>query len=221
LSKFALRGALLLSLLLWAGLNSARAQGIRISPYLGLGGERDRAGTTSNSANACPTGQLFDGLVCEAGPTMGGLFGQFGVDFMFRPKLGINAEYTLHFSRVDFLPNDSLKMRPMFADLNAVYQPFGKRVAPVLEGGFGIAKISLYSTGTPITGVTNISSFTAGSDRNHFQLHGAAGLKFYLRGNVFFKPELDLHYATNLTNQFGRNLVIGYIIQAGYTFGGR
>jgi hypothetical protein len=221
LSKFAVRGTLLLSVLLWAGVNSARAQGIRISPYFGLGSERDRVGTTSNSVTSCPTGQLFDGLLCENGPTMGGLFGEFGVDFMFRPKLGINAEYAFHFSRVNFLPNDSLKMRPAFYDVNAVYQPFGKRVAPILEGGFGVAKISLYSTGTPITGVTDISSFTAGSDRNHFQLHGEAGLKFYLRGNLFFKPELDLHYAMHLTDQFGRNLVVGYMIQAGYTFGGR
>jgi hypothetical protein len=102
-----------------------------------------------------------------------------------------------------------------------LWQPFGKRVAPVLEGGFGEAKIKLYSTGTPITGVTDRSTFPAGSDTNHFQLHGAIGLKVYLRGNLFAKPEFDLRYVTKLTDQFGRNLVIGYMVQVGYSFGGQ
>jgi hypothetical protein len=221
LSKLALRRVLLLSILLWGSADLARAQGLRISPYFGFGGEKDRVGTTSNSTITCPTGQLFDGLICENGPAMGGLFGEAGVDVMFRPKLGVSAEYAWRFSRAAFLPADSLDFRPSFYDVNALWQPFGKRVAPVLEGGFGEAKISLYSTGTPITGVTNRSSFSAGSDTNHFQLHGAIGLKFYLRGNLFFKPEFDLHYVTKFTDQFGRNLVIGYMIQVGYSFHGR
>jgi hypothetical protein len=218
LSKLALRRVLLLSILLWGSADLARAQGLRISPYFGFGGEKDRVGTTSNSTITCPTGQLFDGLICENGPAMGGLFGEAGVDVMFRPKLGVSAEYAWRFSRAAFLPADSLDFRPSFYDVNALWQPFGKRVAPVLEGGLGEAKIRLYSTGTPITGVTNRSSFSAGSDTNHFQLHGAIGLKFYLRGNVFVKPELDLHYVTKFTDQFGRNLVIGYMIQVGYSF---
>jgi len=221
LSKLALRRILLLSMLLWGSADFARAQGIRVSPYFGFGGERDRVGTTNNSTISCPTGQLFDGLICENGPTMGGLSGEFGVDFMFRPKLGVNAEYAWRFSRATFLAGDSLDFRPKFYDVNVVWQPFGKRVAPVLQGGFGAAKISLYSTGTPITGVTDRSTFPAGSDINHFQLHGAIGLKFYFRGNLFVKPEFDLHYVRQLTDQFGRNLVIGYMIQFGYSFGGR
>jgi hypothetical protein len=52
-------------------------------------------------------------------------------------------------------------------------------------------------------------------------LHGAAGMKIYLRGNLFAKPEFDLHYVTKLTDQFGRHLVVGYMIQVGYSFGGR
>lgn len=221
LSRLAIRTLLPFSILLFGSVNFAHAQGVRVSPYFGLGGEKDRVGTTNNSTISCPTGQLFDGLICENGPTMGGLFGEVGVDVMFRPKLGISAEYAWRFSRASFLAADSLDFRPSFYDVNALWQPFGKRVAPVLEGGFGAAKISLYSTGTPITGVTDRSSFTAGSDTNHFQLHGAIGLKFYLRGNLFVKPEFDLHYVTKLTDQFGRNLVIGYMVQVGYSFGGR
>jgi hypothetical protein len=220
LSKFTVRTTLLCIVVLGT-VSFARAQR-SISPYFGFGGEKDRVGTTNTSAIVCPAGQLFDGLLCEAGPTMGGLFGEFGVDFMFKPHLGINAEYARRFSQATFLPGASLAMRPTFYDVNAIWQPIrGKRAAPFLEGGIGAAKIRLYSTGTPLTGVTDRSTFPAGSDTNHFALHGAAGLKFYIRGNLFFKPEFDLHYARHLTDQFGRNLVVGYMIQVGYTFGGR
>jgi hypothetical protein len=218
LSKLTLRTILLLSILLLLGsVNFVRAQ--RVSPYFGLGTARDRAGTTNN---VCPAGQLFDGLLCEAGPTMGGLFGVVGVDFMFKKHLGINGEYAFRFARAPFLAGDGLKMRPAFYDLNALWQPIsGRRIAPFLEGGIGGARVFLYSTGASITGVAGTSGFPAGSDTSHFQLHFAAGLKVYIKGNLFIKPQFDLHYARHLTDQFGRNVVVQFMGSVGYTFGGR
>ncbi len=129
LPKFTLRTIMLLALLLFGGVNGAHAQ--RVSAYFGLGSAKDRAGTTSNSTNACQTGQLFDGLICEPGPTIGGLFGVFGVDVRFKRHLGINAEYTFHFKQVPFLPDDSLNMRPAFYDVNVMWMRVaGKRIAP-------------------------------------------------------------------------------------------
>jgi len=52
-------------------------------------------------------------------------------------------------------------------------------------------------------------------------VHFAAGLKIYVRGNLFIKPQFDLHYARHLTDQFGRNLVPQYSGSVGYTFGAR
>jgi len=216
LSKLTVQTILPLSILLLGSVDFVRAQSF--SPYFGLGTAKDSVGTST--LQGCPAGQLFDGLVCEAGPTMGGLFG-VGGDFMFRKHLGINGEYAFRFKRAPFLPGDSLNMRPVFYDLNAVWQPVsGRRILPVLEGGVGAAKVALYmSQTTSVTGVTNTSSFTAGSDRNHFQLHFAAGLKVYIRGNLFIKPQFDLHYARHLTDQFGRNVVPQFSGSVGYTFG--
>ena len=203
--------------------SAAGAHAQRVSAYFGLGSAKDRAGTTSNGTNTCPTGQLFDGLICEPGPTIGGLFGNFGVDVRFKRHLGINAEYAFHFKQVPFLPLDSLNMRPAFYDVNVMWMRVaGKRIAPLLEGGAGGARLGLSSTSTtPITGITNISSFPAGSRPNHAQLHFGAGLKFYVKGNIFVKPQFDLHYVFNFTDQFGRNLVPQYSGSVGYTFGGR
>jgi hypothetical protein len=221
LPKFTLRTILLLALLLFGGVDGAQAQ--RVSAYVGLGSAKDRAGTTSSTPNSCPAGQLFDGLICEPGPTIGGLFGVFGVDVRFKRHLGINAEYTLHFKQVPFLPDDSLNMRPAFYDVNVMWMRVaGKRIAPLLEGGAGGARLGLRSTSTtPMTGITNTSSFPAGSRPNNAQLHFGAGLKFYVRGNIFIKPQFDLHYVFHFTNQFGRNLVPQYTGSVGYTFGGR
>ena len=221
MSRLTLRTVPLLCALVLVSAAGAQAQ--RVSAYFGLGSAKDRAGTTSNGTNSCPTGQLFDGLICEPGPTIGGLFGTFGVDVRFKRHLGINAEYAFHFRQVPFLPDDSLNMRPAFYDVNVMWMRVaGKRIAPLLEGGAGGARLGLRSTSTtPITGITNISSFSAGSRPNHAQLHFGAGLKFYVKGNIFVKPQFDLHYVFNFTDQFGRNLVPQYSGSVGYTFGGR
>jgi hypothetical protein len=196
----------------------ARAQGLGISPYAGLGTARDSVGT--DAKDGCPTGQIFDGVICEPGPKMGGLFAGFGATVMFRKHLGIDGEYVLKFKRATYLPDDSLMMRPTFYDLNAVWQPFSnERFVPFLEGGFGGAKIKLYFTQPSLTGVTSTSGFAAGSDTSHFQLHGAFGVKVYVHGNLFVKPQFDMHYATHLTDEFGRNLVLQFMGYVGYTFG--
>jgi hypothetical protein len=37
--------------------------------------------------------------------------------------------------------------------------------------------------------------------------------------NIFLKPQFDLHWADNLNQQFGRNLVPRYTVSVGYSFG--
>ena len=206
-------------MLLLGSVNFLGAQ--TVSPYVGVGSARDRAGTST--AQGCPTGELFDGQFCEAGPAMGGLFGVFGVDFMFKRHLGVSGEYAFHFARASYLPSDGLSMRPSFYDLNVLWQPVsGKRIVPYLEGGIGGARVALYfNQAASNPGFTNTSSLPTGTNPTYFQLHGAAGLKFYIRGNLFIKGPLDLHYVRRLNNQFGRNLVVQYTGSLGYTFGGR
>ena len=207
----------MLSLLLLGTLHSAQAQ--NVSPYFGLGTARDSPGTSAKEG--CPTGQLFDGVVCETAPKMGGLFGVFGVDFMFRKHLGVNGEYAFRLKRAPFLPGDGLTMRPSFYDINALWQPVsGRRLIPFLEAGVGVVKISEFlDPAASITGVTSTSGFSAGSDTNHFQFHFAVGAKLYVHGNIFVRPEFDLHYAAHLTDQFGRNTIIQFMGSVGYTFG--
>jgi hypothetical protein len=230
LSKLTIGTMLLLSALLLGTVNFAHAQGV--SPYFGLGSANDSAGTSINTVDpvtgdvvTCAPGNLFDSLTgnCEAGPTIGGVFGVFGVDFMFKPHFGVNGEYAFRFAQANYLPNAGLKYRPGFYDFNAIYEPIsGKRIVPIIEGGIGGARIALYETQTvSVTGITNTFSIPAGLNANHFQVHGAVGVKLYIKPSLFIKPQFDIHYVTHLTDQFGRDWVPEYTVAVGYTFGER
>jgi hypothetical protein len=230
LSKLTIGTLLLLSTLLLGAVNLTHAQGV--SPYFGLGSASDSAGTgvNLNTGLPCPKGQLFDDLSlvapagqCEPGPTIGGVFGVFGVDFMFKPHLGVNGEYAFRFAQANYLPLAGLKFRPGFYDFNAVYEPIsGQRIVPVVYGGIGGARIALYETQTvSVTGISNTFSIPAGLNANHFQVHGGIGVKLYVKPALFIKPQFDIHYVTHLTDQFGRDWVPEYTVAVGYTFGER
>ena len=227
MSKLTIRTIPFLILLLLTSVKQASAQGA--SAYFGVGSATDTAGTGTNPVTnlPCPAGNLGDTFtgVCEPGPTIGGAFGLFGVDYMFKPHFGVNGEYAFRFRQAPYLPDAGLNMRPGFYDFNAVWEPISgseKRIVPVLEAGIGGARVALYVTQQcSVTGINCSSSFPAGFNANHFQVHAAAGVKLYIRGNLFIKPQFDFHYVTSLTDQFGRNWVPQGTVSIGYTFGQR
>lgn len=209
----------LLFLLLVAGVYPASAQ--QISAYFGAGSATDGATTSPG----CSPKQIDDPFnpsgpptSCVPAPTMGGAFGIFGADFMINPHLGVNAEYSFRFAQAPFLPIEGLNVRPAFYDFNAIYQPTlgDSHIVPVLEGGIGGAKLSFYSS-QQVGSLLNQSQFLFST--NHFQVHGAVGVKLYVRSNMFLKPQIDFHYVPNLNQQYSSNFVPQYTISIGYTFG--
>jgi len=217
LSKLMIRTIPVVILLLVAGTKQASAQGV--SAYFGMGSAWNSAATSSG----CAPKQLFDPFTgasgtCETAPRMGGVFGVIGSDFMITPHLGFNGEYSFRFAQADYLPAASLKVRPSFYDFNAVIQPGSgdKRVVPVLEGGVGGAKLSFYVSQQAGSIFSQSQYFTSS---NHFQVHGAVGVKFYVTTGIFIKPQFDIHYVPHLTDQYGRNAVPQVTISIGYSFG--
>jgi hypothetical protein len=228
LSKLPIRTVLLLFIFLLATVKYASAQGASV--YFGAGNATDTPGTSPG----CASHFLFDALTqaCEPAPSMGGVFGVFGADFMITPHLGVNGEYAFRFSQANYLSAVGLKDRPAFYDVNVVYQPFSVvgRLVPVLEGGLGGARVSLILAGSPgvsfvqqlcnaLFGAFGTCQSDAFPSANHFQLHGAFGVKLYVTGNVFLKPQFDVHWVRNLTQQFGRDVVPQYTLSLGYTLG--
>lgn len=217
MSKHMIRTIPALVLFLLAGVHHANAQGV--SAYFGIGSASDGAATTPG----CASKLILDPVTsaCEPAPTIGGAFGILGADFMITPHLGVNAEYSFRFAQADYLPFAGLKARPAFYDFNAVYEPMrGEgRVVPVLEGGIGGSKLSLYfNQSNCITGACSNSSQIVATS-NHFQLHGAVGVKLYVRSDMFIKPQIDLHWVHNMNQQYSSDFVPQYTISIGYTFG--
>lgn len=219
MSKLTIRTLPLLVLLLLAGVKQANAQGV--SAYFGLGSATDSPATSAG----CPSQQISDPFNASGPPTscvpaqsMGGVWGVFGADFMIKPHLGVNAEYSFRFAQAKYLPSEGLNVRPAFYDFNAVYQPTSgdKRIVPVLEGGIGGAKLSFYVAQQAGSLFTQSQFFVSS---NHFQAHGAVGVKLYVRSDMFIKPQIDVHWVNNMTDQYGRNVVPEYTISIGYTFG--
>ena len=116
------------------------------------------------------------------------------------------------------MPSEGLNVRPAFYDFNAVYQPTSgdKRIVPVLEGGIGGAKLSFYVAQQAGSLFTQSQFFVSS---NHFQAHGAVGVKLYVKSDMFIKPQIDVHWVNNMTDQYGRYVVPEYTISIGYTFG--
>ena len=215
--RLTLRTVTILVFCVPASVRLANAQGV--SAYFGVGSATDSAATSAG----CPSKQIFDDVTgnCETAPTMGGVFGVFGADFMIRPHFGINGQYSFRFAQDSYLPNAGLKVRPGFYDFNAVFQPgpSTSRIVPVLEGGVGGARLSLYFNQQSCVTSICTSSSQAVATANHFQVHGAVGVKLYVKSDIFIKPQFDARWVHNLDQQYGRSFVPEYTISVGYTFG--
>ncbi len=220
--KLTIRTIPLLFLLFWLHVKPASAQGM--SAYFGLGTATDSAATSPGCAPHFILDELQPTPTCEPAPTMGGVFGVIGVDFMITQHFGVNVQDAFRFAQASYLPAVGIKARPTFYDFNAIYHPFsaGKRIVPILEGGIGGSKVSLYFTQQTCATVS-VCSTQSGffASANHFQVHGAFGVKLYVTPSVFIKPQVDAHWVRNMNQQYGRNFVPQYTVAVGYTFGER
>jgi hypothetical protein len=155
---------------------------------------------------------------CQATPKLNGFFLGFGGDIMFRKQLGMGAEINFQPVHQDYGP---LKSRQTFIDVNGIYEPLiTKRAIVQLQGGLGAAKTGFTISQNACVGTAvctkQVSSL---GSANHFQVHFGAGLQIALSERFFIRPQFDLHYVPNLTDQFGSNWVPEATVAVGYHFG--
>lgn len=212
---------LLLSLIVGAA-SGAKAQSF--SAYLGFG-----AATNSSNQQQLEQFGAMDSngnfiTSPDIGPKMTGSFGVFGADFMWKPKLGFGGEYSWRLRQGPFAPQESLTYRPAFYDFNAIFHPISResRVVPEFQGGIGGVNMKFYFTQSGClagsVACSTLSQYFASS--NHFQIHGAAGVRFYVKGNLFLRPQVDVRWVNNF-EEFGSDFVPEYTVAIGYTFGQR
>ena len=155
---------------------------------------------------------------CQATPKLNGFFLGFGGDIMFREHLGVGAEVNFQPTHQDYGP---LKYRQSFIDVNGIYEPLiTKRAIVQLQGGIGSASTGFIVTQTGCVGtaVCTTSTSPVGS-ATHFQIHFGAGLQIPIKERFFIRPQFDLHYVPNFTQQFGSDWAPEATIAVGYHFG--
>ena len=185
---------------------------------LGFGTFHDKAaggGIDSNTGASCTSGST-----CQLTPALSGFFMGFEGTIMLNKHVGFGGEATLQPRKQDYAV---LQSRQIFYDVNAVYAPVNEKKYVVrLEGGIGGATSSYSFTSSSCVGtaVCQTQSQPYGSAK-HFQIHAGAGVMIYLNEHIFIRPQFDLHYVPNFTNQFGSNLAPGAMVWIGYSMGDR
>jgi len=185
---------------------------------LGFGTAHDKAagsGIDSATGVTCASGST-----CQLTPSLSGFFLGFGGAVMLNKHLGFGGEASLQPARQDYAV---LQSRQIFYDVDALYAPVNeKKVMLRFLGGIGAAKTSFSLTQSSCVGTAVCSTQTQpfGSS-NHFQVHAGVGVQAYISEHVFIRPQFDLHYVPNFTDQWGSNVAPGFMVWIGYSLGDR
>jgi hypothetical protein len=221
--RFVVRTAPMLLLLMFAGgVTLAKAQGV--SAYFGAGAATDSSNGQELECNSNTAGCASGGLPNpDVGPKMTGSFGIFGADFMWKKHLGFGGEYSWRFDQGPFAPQESLTYRPSFYDFNVIWHPLNApHVVPEIQGGIGGENNKFYFTQSGcLSGsiaCSTLSQYIASS--NHFQVHLSGGVRLYVKGNLYLRPQVDVRWVNNF-QEFGSNWVPEYSVVIGYTLGSR
>ncbi len=164
--------------------------------------------TARNAADA--TGDHFPQSVG------GGTFIAFGADYLLTHHLGFGGEVSWRASQNNYA--GVAPFRPIFYDFNGVYAPpLGKRAAAELQAGIGAESVRFYQSFT-----VSCNQFTGSCTNyissNHFMGHFAAGLRYYVHGNVFIRPEAHLYLVRN-NFEFSGARATRFGVSIGYSFG--
>ena len=157
---------------------------------------------------------------CEKTPSLSGFFLGFGGDLMLWKHFGVGAEVKIQPAKSDYGP---LQYRQTFYDFNGIFAPINQKRAQLqFQGGIGGAKtsFSFTQTGCVGTAVCTTQSEPVGNT-SHFQIHVGVGIQLFLTEHIFVRPQFDLHYIPNFTDQFGRNAVPSGMVWVGYSWGDR
>jgi hypothetical protein len=145
----------------------------------------------------------------------GGAYPSISGDFLLKKNFGVMGEISWKASQGIY--NGYQPYRPIFWDFNGVYVPqLTKHVAAELSAGIGAESTRFYTNYY----TCNYVSCTNYTTSTHFMGQFGAGLKLYLKGGLFFRPELH-YYLVNNNEEYTSSRVYRYGASIGYTFGAR
>jgi len=141
----------------------------------------------------------------------GGAYPAFSADLILKHRFGVGGELAWRASRNVFAGVQPY--RPLFYDFNGIYAPkLGKHVTAEMMAGIGWESIRLYQ-GFTTCGIT-CTDFVSS---NHFLGHFGGGLRYYVWGHIFVRPEAHV-YLVNNNVEFNSAHAVRYGMSIGYTF---
>jgi hypothetical protein len=146
-------------------------------------------------------------------PEKGGFYPAVSADVVFHKRVGFQFETAWRASQGSIFGQP---FRPILTDFNALYQPrISKKVGLDLMGGIGWQSTRYYLP--YCTGTFSCNNFVSS---HHFLVDVGGGIRYYVWGHVFVRPEIHYYYVNNNTNDFSSNNIFRAGASIGYTIGG-
>lgn len=144
----------------------------------------------------------------------GGTYLSFSGDYTPWHDFGFGGEVSWRASQNLYLGYQPY--RPIFYSANAVWAPkLGKHFGIDLLAGIGAESLRFYTNYYQC----NYVSCTNYVSSNHFMGVFGGGLKAYIHGGIFIRPEVRL-YAIRNNVEFNSGTPVRAGVSIGYTFGG-
>jgi hypothetical protein len=166
------------------------------------------------SPGAEPCG--FAGFANYVCPEKGGLYINLGGDVIFHRRVGFGFDANWRAGEGNF-GGLGQPYRPILYAFNAIYQPkLSKKAGLDLLGGIGWQSTRFY-------GYQNTySCYALGacySSANHFLMDAGVGIRYYVWGHVFLRPEVRYYHVTNNSDFFSSGNLVHVGGSIGYTIG--
>lgn len=150
-------------------------------------------------------------------PEKGGLYPNIGADVIFHRRVGIGFDVAWKASQGAYGGPGGVPFRPILLDFNGVYQPrLSKKAGLDLMAGIGWQATRFYSGNY----TCNYFSCTNFVSSHHFLMDIGGGIRYYVWGNVFIRPEAHYYWINNNTADFNSNNIVRVGASIGYTIGG-
>jgi hypothetical protein len=171
------------------------------------------AGTlVSPGSSACGT-QSNGAFLC---PEKGGTYLNLGADVIFKGRIGAAFDVNWKASQGNF-GGLGIPYRPLLFTFNGVYQPkLSKKAGVDLFGGIGWQSTRFYGYQPTSNCVYFGACYTSS---NHFVLDAGAGIRYYVWGHMFVRPEVRFFHILNNSDNFNSGNVMRLGASIGYTIG--
>jgi len=167
--------------------------------------------TLSSGSTSCPV----TGGFCFV-PEKGGFYPNIGADVIFHKRVGFGFDAVWRGGQGDYA-GLGIPYRPILFDFNGVYQPkINKKTGLDLMGGIGWQSTRFYGYQPTSSCVYFGACYTSS---NHFLVDVGAGIRYYVWGHVFLRPEAHYYHIVNNTTDFSNNNLIRVGASIGYTIG--